>query len=99
MCSGASFEPVELDVTGAQQLGPRPVIAVTSTEPEDGAALARRSTNGFRVDAAPGVGHFVAQEAPQLVAEAIRLVVASVRSGALLAPCAETRLPAFGGRC
>lgn len=99
VCSGASFEPVELDVTGAQQLGPRPLIAVISTEPEDGAALVRRSTNGFGVQAAPGVGHFVAQEAPQLVAEAIRLVVAGVRSGAPLPPCAETRLPALGGRC
>ena len=99
VCSGALIEPVELDVTGAQQLGPRPVIAVISTEPEAGAALARRSTNGFGVQAAPGVGHFVARDAPQLVAEAIRLVVTAVRSGAPLPPCAETRLPSFGGRC
>lgn len=99
VCSGASIEPVELDVTAAQELGSRPVIAVSSTEPEDGAALARRSTNGYRVQAAPGVGHFVSEEAPQLVAEAIRLVVAAVRSAATLPPCVETRLPSYGGRC
>lgn len=99
VCSGGLFEPVELDVTGAQQLGPRPVIAVISTEPEDGAALARRSTNAFQVQAAPGVGHFVSEEAPELVAEAVRLVLAAVRSGAPLPPCAQTQLPTFGGRC
>ena len=99
ICSGGAFELVDLDVTGAASLGSRPMIALTSTEPEIGAGLAARSSNAFWIEAAPGVGHHLSEEAPQFVAEAIRLVVGAVRSGGSLPPCAETQLPALGGHC
>jgi pimeloyl-ACP methyl ester carboxylesterase len=79
-------------------LGDRPVVVLASGSTSDGAALARRSTNSTLVNV-PGVGHVIAWEAPQLVVEAIRLVVTSVRTGGKLPPCAQTPLPSLGGSC
>ena len=79
-------------------LGDRPVVVLDSDATSDGAALARRSTNSILVNA-PGIGHIIAAEAPQLVVEAIRLVVTSVRTGGKLPPCAQTPLPSVGGSC
>lgn len=78
--------------------GDRPVIVLDSDSTSDGADLARRSTNSMWVTA-PGIGHVIPAAAPQLVVEAIRLVVESVRTGVKLPPCAQTRLPSVGGRC
>jgi pimeloyl-ACP methyl ester carboxylesterase len=79
-------------------LGDRPLVVLDSDSTSDGVALARRSTNSILVNA-PRIGHFVASEAPQLAVEAIRLVMASVRTGGKLPPCSETRLPSVGGSC
>src|SRR5262249_6580987 len=79
-------------------LGDRPVVVLDSDSTSDGAALAKRSTNSMLVNT-PGVGHVIADEAPRLVVEAIRLVVTSVRAGGKLPPCAQTPLPTVGGRC
>jgi hypothetical protein len=43
--------------------------------------------------------HFVAQERPQLVIEATRLVLDAARGGAPLPPCGRTPLPSAGGIC
>jgi RTX calcium-binding nonapeptide repeat (4 copies) len=79
-------------------LGDRPLVVLDSDFTSDGAALARRSTNRILVNV-PRTGHFIAGEKPQLVVEAIRLVVTSVRTGAKLPPCAQTPLPSRGGSC
>ena len=79
-------------------LGDRPVVVLDSDSTSDGAALARRSTNSILVNAR-GTGHLIAVDAPQLVVEAIRLVVTSVRTGGKLPPCAQTPLPGVGGTC
>lgn len=79
-------------------LGDRPVVVLDSDFTSDGAALARRSTNSILVNAR-GIGHFIAGEKPQLVVEAIRLVVASVRAAVNLPPCEQTPLPNAGGTC
>jgi pimeloyl-ACP methyl ester carboxylesterase len=61
-------------------------------------ALARLSSNSILVTA-DGSPHWVQSGAPDLSAEALRLVVASVRGGHALPPCSRTRLPALGGVC
>jgi pimeloyl-ACP methyl ester carboxylesterase len=76
----------------------RPLVVLDSDFTSDGAALARRSTNSILVNVR-GAGHFIAGEKPQLVVEAIRLVVTSVRTGGKLPPCAQTALPSRGGSC
>jgi len=52
-----------------------------------------------RILATSGVGHLVFRDAPQMAVAAIRLVVTSVRSGAMLPPCEQTTLPSLGGSC
>jgi hypothetical protein len=79
-------------------LGDRPVVVLDSDGTSDGATLARRSTNSILVNV-PGIGHFIAGEVPRLAVEAIRLVVASVRTGGKLPPCSQTPLPSVGGGC
>jgi alpha-beta hydrolase superfamily lysophospholipase len=97
-----SPEPLDMRADAAlllnATLGDRPVIVLDSDDTSDGAALARRSTNSMLVNA-PGIGHVIPFEAPQLVVEAIRLVVTSVRTGGKLPPCAQTPLPGLGGSC
>ena len=76
--------------------GARPVVVLRATL-TDGRDLASRSTNVILFDTAGT--HFVAQELPQLVVDATNLVVAAVRTGTPLPPCAQTPLPAAGGKC
>lgn len=93
-------EPVhlsaEIPALQAAQFGNRPVIALLSESPQ-GRELAARSSN--RMLLSTTAGHLILREAPQLALEAIRLVVASVRSGAMLPPCEQTTLPSLGGKC
>ena len=97
--SGA--EPVDLRAELAElqsaQFGSRPVLALIAEYPEGGRQLVRRSSN--RMLATAGVGHFIFRDAPQLAVAAIRLVVTSVRTGAMLPACEQTSLPGLGGRC
>jgi pimeloyl-ACP methyl ester carboxylesterase len=96
-------EPLDMRAEATQllnaTLGDRPVIVLNSDGTGDPAGLARRSTNSMLVSA-PGIGHDIPSGgAPQLVIEALRLVVTSVRSEAKLPPCEQTPLPNVGGRC
>jgi pimeloyl-ACP methyl ester carboxylesterase len=90
-------EHAELDGLAGVQLGARPVIVLTSVE-GNGPALAQRSTNSMWVSA-PGASTYIVAELPQLTIEALRLVVATVRTGVRLPPCEQTPLPSVGGRC
>jgi hypothetical protein len=94
-CVVPEVEPGQFELASVS-FGARPVVVLRATE-TDGRDLASRSTNSILIDS--DSTHFVAQERPQLVVEATRLVVAVVRSGSPLPPCAETPLPAAGGRC
>jgi hypothetical protein len=95
-------EPIDTRAEATELLnatfGDRPVIVLDSDSTSDPADLARRSTNSILVHA-PGIGHIIPAEAPQLTVEAIRLVVTSVRTGANLPPCEQTPLPNAGGKC
>jgi pimeloyl-ACP methyl ester carboxylesterase len=91
------YERAELDGLFGVGLGDRPVVVLTSLE-GDGPTFARRSTNSMWVSA-PGVSTYVPAQAPQLVIEAVRLVIAAARTQAKLPPCEQTRLPSVGGRC
>jgi hypothetical protein len=102
---GYQFDPPDPIDTRAEAtellnatFGDRPVIVLDSDSTSDPADLARRSTNSILVHA-PGIGHIIPAEAPQLTVEAIRLVVTSVRTGANLPPCEQTPLPNAGGKC
>jgi len=94
-CGVSEVEPGQFELASVS-FGARPVVVLRATL-TDGRDLASRSTNSIRVDA--DSTHFVAQERPQLVVEATRLVVAAVRTGTALPPCAQTPLPAAGGKC
>jgi len=87
----------ELAELQSAQFGSRPVLALVAEYVEGGRQLVRRSSN--RMLATAGVGHFIFRDAPQLAAAAIRLVVTSVRTGAMLPPCEQTSLPSLGGSC
>jgi hypothetical protein len=60
--------------------------------------LARLSKNSLFV-LATGRPHWIQQAAPALSAEAIRLVVSSVRSGKPLPTCAKSKLSKLGAAC
>lgn len=94
-------EPVhlraELEELRAVQFGSRPVVALISEYP-DGRELVRRSSNRILLTT-PGIGHLIFRDAPRLTVAAIQLVVTSVRTGAMLAPCEQTTLPSLGGKC
>ncbi|MGD0166803.1 MAG: alpha/beta hydrolase [Gaiellaceae bacterium] len=62
-------------------------------------SLARISRNSIFVVAVNSAHNSLAQDAPGLTVEALRLVVHSVRSHTKLARCAKTKLPKLGGRC
>jgi hypothetical protein len=91
------YERAELDGLSGVHLGDRPVVVLTSQE-GDGPAFARRSTNSMWVSA-PGISAYIPSQAPQLVVEAVRAVVAAARTGSKLPPCAQTALPRVGGTC
>ncbi len=105
-CSLPLPDPARFDATVATTpLGNVPLVALTSglqsflsAELAGGPELARRSTNSIWASA-PGSGHAVANDRPQLVVEAARLVVAAVRTGVELPECEETLLSSAGGRC
>lgn len=61
-------------------------------------ALARRSTNSSLVFV-PRTGHYIHQERPRLVTEAVRQVVVAARTRSPLPPCQTTSLARLGGRC
>ena len=88
-------EPGQFELASVN-FGTRPVVVLRATL-TDGRDLASRSTNVIRFNTAGT--HFVAQERPELVVEATRLVLAAVSSGTPLPPCAQTPLPAGGGNC
>jgi alpha/beta hydrolase family protein len=94
-CVVPEVEPGQFELASVS-FGTRPVVVLRATL-TNGRDLASRSTNIILVDA--DSSHFLAQERPQLVVEATRLVVAAVRSGTPLPPCAQTPLPAAGGKC
>ena len=89
------MEPAQFELAGVN-FGARPVVVLRATE-TDGRDLASRSSNSIRVNA--DSTHFVAQERPQLVIAATRLVVDAVRDGAALPACDQTPLPSAGGIC
>jgi pimeloyl-ACP methyl ester carboxylesterase len=60
--------------------------------------LARLSTNSLFA-LATGSPHWIQSAKPKLSAEAIRLVVTSVRSGKRLPACAKSKLPKLGAAC
>lgn len=97
-CSFDLPEPGVFDV-GSVTYGDRPVVVLTSVLfVLDGPDLARRSTNSMLVNA-PNSGHNIPGDNAQLVADAVRLVLAAVRAGTPLPPCEATALPADGGHC
>jgi pimeloyl-ACP methyl ester carboxylesterase len=82
------------------QFGSRPLVVLTSTFSAEGADQIRRSSNSLWLDA-PGTGHIIPAEAPQLTVEAVRLVLAAAQTTTKLPPCEQTRLPTLvpRGRC
>ena len=94
-CNVTEIEPAQFELGGVS-FGARPVVILRATM-TDAHDLASRAANLIRVDA--DSSHFVAQERPQLVVEATRLVLDAVRSGAPLPSCGQTALPTAGGKC
>jgi uncharacterized protein YneF (UPF0154 family) len=79
--------------------GSRPVVVLTSVfGVVGGPEIARRSTNSLLAND-PVSGHNIPGDNPPLVAEAVRLVIAAVRSGNPLPGCEQTTLPSYGARC
>ena len=89
------------ELKDAGDLGDIPLVVVTAETIEDRwlatvprlaartqARLAGLSSNAYQV-VAPDSGHFVYQDAPDLVLTAIETVVSAARSGSALPPCAE----------
>jgi pimeloyl-ACP methyl ester carboxylesterase len=89
----------DLDLIRGVNFGSRPVVVLATTLPDEAKDLQSRSTNVVgAVD--PRYGHNVAQAAPGLVYEAIRIALAGARAGGGPLPkCAETPLPQIGARC
>lgn len=94
-CAFPDIEPAQFELASVT-FGALPVVVLRAVL-TDGPDLARRSTNSILVNA--DSGHIVFEERPQLVVEATRLVVAAARSAGKLPPCAQTALPAAGGKC
>jgi pimeloyl-ACP methyl ester carboxylesterase len=103
---------IDIEATGralrdAGDLGDLPLVVVTAGIYEDvldprfafdmQQRLAELSTTVVHV-VAKGSGHFVHDQNPQLIAQAIGEVVEAVRSEGGLPPCEDT-FPELGGRC
>jgi pimeloyl-ACP methyl ester carboxylesterase len=96
------------EVAASPGLGARPLIVLTHgvkfPEPEETMfqnaqkQVARLSTSSILVRADQS-GHGIASDQPNLTAEAIRQVIAAVRTGAVLPACADTQLPRFHATC
>jgi pimeloyl-ACP methyl ester carboxylesterase len=98
------------ELAAAPDLGARPLVVLTHglTDglPDDfealwvkwqkQVALLSSSSMLVRADTA---GHAIQFDAPDLTAEAFRLVIAAVRNRAPLPSCSATRLPALNGTC
>jgi pimeloyl-ACP methyl ester carboxylesterase len=82
----------------ALDLGSRPVVVLGTTYLGEAADLRRRTTNLIAAEA-PQYGHVVSLDAPGLVYELVRVVVAAVRSGEPLPPCARTVIARLVRRC
>jgi pimeloyl-ACP methyl ester carboxylesterase len=101
------IEATERALRDASGLGDLPLVVVTAGIYEDvldprfafevQQRLAELSTSVVHV-VAKGSGHFVHEENPQLIAQAIGEVVEAVRSDGGLPPCRDT-FPELGGRC
>jgi pimeloyl-ACP methyl ester carboxylesterase len=85
---------------GAASFGSRPVAVLVAEfgTGVDGRAFAKRSTNSLLATAL-GSSHAILNDNPGLGAAATDLVVASVRAGTSMPPCAQSPLPAAGARC
>ncbi len=91
----------------AGTLGAKPLVVVTAGIYEDVLdpvaeariqdELATLSTDSVHV-LAVGVGHFIHDERPSIVLEAVKEVVDAVRNSEALPPCARS-FPAVGGKC
>ena len=88
----------DLDALIRLRFDDRPLVVLTSTFGHEAPDILQRSSNKLWVSA-PGRGHYLAAEVPQLVIEAVRSAIAAVRSGGKLPACADTSLPRAGGRC
>jgi hypothetical protein len=88
----------DLDALIQLRFDDRPLVVLTSTFGHEAPDILQRSSNKLWVSA-PGRGHYLAAEVPQLVIEAVRSAIAAVRSGGKLPACADTSLPRAGGRC
>jgi len=100
VCTLGAPEPGTFDLTSVS-FGDRPIavlVAEFGFGTDGGRNLAGRSTNRIVVTAL-GSGHAIIADKPQVVTEATRLVVSAARAGTSLPPCAQTALPAVGGRC
>lgn len=108
--SRVNIDDIVARLRGAPNLDWKPLIVITAGIQEDKwlkrvprlearaqARLATMSLNAEHVVAVDS-GHFVQDQDPSLVVEAIREVVASAVAAAPLPPCGET-FPALGGRC
>jgi pimeloyl-ACP methyl ester carboxylesterase len=99
---GALLEPwdgsADLDRLRALSFGARPLVVLVTQMPSEVADLRRRSSN-ILVAEAPQYSHFVFLDTPGLAYEAIRVAVASVRSGGQLPRCAQTPLARIVARC
>jgi pimeloyl-ACP methyl ester carboxylesterase len=96
-CRPDAAEPVLFDYSGLS-FGSRPTVVLTAFYPDLGRELARLSTNMILADA-PTADHNLPGSRPQLTLEAIKLVLAAVRSGSPLPACTQTALPSAGGTC
>ncbi len=99
----------DAEVAASPDLGARPLVVLTRGKGDatpDLEALwlklekqvARLSTSSILVRA-DNSGHAIVTDNPLLTAEAFRQVIAAVRNGATLPPCAETPLPRLNGTC
>lgn len=82
----------------AMSFGSRPLVYIGSMFTGEGPDLRRRTTN-ILVAEATQYSHFLQDDAPGLVYEAVRLVVDAVRTGAPLPPCAASSLAPYVSRC
>jgi pimeloyl-ACP methyl ester carboxylesterase len=96
-CARDPAEPADFGDLGSPMFGDRPLVVLTAGL-TDGPNLARRSTNRI-LASAPGSSHFILADRPELVLQAIRLVVGAVRAQTRLPACEQTPLPAAGGLC
>lgn len=82
----------------AMSFGSRPTVVLGSTFTGEGADIRRRTTNVIVAEATQYT-HFLQDDAPGLVYEAVRLVVDAVRTGSTLPTCAASSIAPYVSRC